>query len=619
MSSTKHTTLVDLQQFNSYLSVFENSPIGICLASTDAVIVKANQRFCEMLEYKEEEVVGTAIGSFDHPDDLRKSKAFVKRLLNGSNHWLTTEKRYRKKSGAYLWAKTSATIIQDQVGRPALIVGMIEDISAMKEIQSALKDREERLSEAIVNTGVRITLLDLDGYVLYANQTLPEVPKEEFIGSCAYEWWPEALRGEIKGAMKIVRDTKKSLNFESQYPTPSGKLHYFFHDLSPRTHGGQVTGYTVICNDITERKKLEEDLERSHSLMELGLTAAKMGIWEWDVRENLLNWDHTACEIFGYEPDHLSGTVDEFISNLHDDDRERLLEENADAFKSKEAFNGEYRIVRQDKLEVRWVSFKSRYFRNTMNQVVRLTGVIWDSTEEKEKELIKQKAIELERQNKELQEFSYLASHDLQEPLRTVSNYVKLLSDKFEDVKDPHTPVFLDFISKAVNRMQHQIKDLLEYARLGHEKEPHSVDCNLLIQQVIENLEELIRTKQATIEIAPLPLISCYPQEITVLFQNLIHNGLKFQAPGTPATVRIEAKDEKNRWVFSVQDNGIGIEQEHFAKIFTIFQRLHPRNRFEGTGIGLAQCQKIVALHGGEIWLESKLDKGTTFFFSIPK
>jgi len=619
MSFLKQTTFIDLQQLNSYLSIFENSPIGICLASTEAVILKANQRFCEMLEYKEEEVVGTAIGYFDHPDDLRKSKAFVKRLLDGNSHWLTTEKRYRKKSGSYLWAKTSATVIQDSNGSPALIVGMIEDVTAMKEIQSALKDSEARLSEAIVNTGVRFTLLDLDGYVLYANQTLPEIPKEEFIGSCAYEWWPEALREEIKSAMKAVRETKKSLNFESQFPAPSGKLYYFFHDLSPRIHGDQVTGYTVICNDITERKKLEEDLERSHSLMELGLTAAKMGIWEWDVRANLLNWDHTACEIFGYGPDHLSGTVDEFISNLHDDDREKLLKENADAFKNKEAFNGEYRIVQQDSLEIRWVSFKSRYFRNTMNQVVRLTGVIWDSTEEKEKELIKQRTIELERQNKELQEFSYLASHDLQEPLRTVSNYVKLLADKFEGVKDPHTPVFLDFISKAVNRMQHQIKDLLDYARLGHEKEPRPIDCNQLIQQVIENLEELIRSRQATIEITPLPLVSCYPHELTVLFQNLIHNALKFQGQGKPAVVRIEAKEEKNRWVFSVRDNGIGIEQEHFDKIFTIFQRLHPRNRFEGTGIGLAQCQKIVALHGGEIWLESKLNEGSTFLFSIPK
>lgn len=226
---------------------------------------------------------------------------------------------------------------------------------------------------------------------------------------------------------------------------------------------------------------------------------------------------------------------------------------------------------------------------------------------------------ELGRKNKELEQFVYIASHDLQEPLRTTTSFVDLLQKQYLGKLDGNADKYLTYILQSSDRMKTLINDLLDYSRIGNKKELQRVDCNIILQEVIADLGKTIEDKQADIRSERLPVIKGYPTEIKQLFQNLIVNAIKFKKPDELPQVNITARQDKGDWTFSVRDNGIGIAEAHRERIFVIFQRLHTRTEYEGSGIGLAHCKKIVGLHGGKIWVESKEGDGATFLFNIPQ
>ncbi len=220
--------------------------------------------------------------------------------------------------------------------------------------------------------------------------------------------------------------------------------------------------------------------------------------------------------------------------------------------------------------------------------------------------------------NKELEQFAYIASHDLQEPLRTISNYVELFREKYKGKLDENADKYLDPVYRATRRMQQLIRDVLDYSTIGTDKKIIKIDCNKILGEVLHDMEALTKEANAEIIAGKLPVMNGYA-EIRSVFQNLISNAVKFRKSDTPMVIRIHSLMGNNEWLFAVQDNGIGINQIYYERIFTIFQRLHSRKEYAGTGIGLAHCKKIVELHGGKIWVESEPGRGSTFYFTIPK
>jgi signal transduction histidine kinase/ligand-binding sensor domain-containing protein len=225
---------------------------------------------------------------------------------------------------------------------------------------------------------------------------------------------------------------------------------------------------------------------------------------------------------------------------------------------------------------------------------------------------------ELEQKNKELEQFAYIASHDLQEPLRTTSNFVELLRQHYNGSVDPKADKYFTFIGESAERMKILIKDLLDYSRIGREKELQVINCNKMLREVLADLGAAISETGTKIKTEQLPVVSGYPTEIKLLFQNLIINAIKFRKKNIAPQINISAQKTRDSWQFAIKDNGIGIEEKHNERIFVIFQRLHTRNEFAGSGIGLSHCKKIVELHKGKIWLESEPGKGTTFYFTLP-
>jgi PAS domain S-box-containing protein len=231
---------------------------------------------------------------------------------------------------------------------------------------------------------------------------------------------------------------------------------------------------------------------------------------------------------------------------------------------------------------------------------------------------VQQRTAELERKNKELEQFAYVASHDLQEPLQTTSGFVQLLRKQYHSRLDPTADQYIDYVVQASGRMKTLIKDLLDYSRIGRGNESHQVDCAVIVQEVLADLHNVIVENGVTIKTAPLPLLyNAYPTELKSLFQNLVSNSIKFRKPGITPVLHIEAKQANGFWLFSVKDNGIGIEDQYLERIFVIFQRLHNRSTYDGSGIGLAHCKKIAELHGGKIWVQSEPGVGSTFYFTI--
>ncbi len=252
------------------------------------------------------------------------------------------------------------------------------------------------------------------------------------------------------------------------------------------------------------------------------------------------------------------------------------------------------------------------------NQIRKLNETLEKRVAERthELEIVNKK---LEFHSNEIEQFTYITSHDLQEPLRTLTNYTNLFLEDYAGKLDEDGNKYIEFIHGSATRMSMLVKGLVEYSILGKESEISSVDCNTIVIEVISDMSTTINESKTSVKIQELPVITGHATELRLLFQNLISNAIKFRNMKVVPEVKISVVNLKNEWVFSIEDNGIGIEEKAREKIFIMFQRIHTRSEYEGTGIGLAHCKKIVKMHGGKIWVESTPGAGSTFLFTIPK
>ncbi len=258
-------------------------------------------------------------------------------------------------------------------------------------------------------------------------------------------------------------------------------------------------------------------------------------------------------------------------------------------------------------------AFTYLQFKNTQSRnVLRLLNTNLDAK-------VKIRTQELERQNKELQQFTYVASHDLQEPLRSVLSLIDFIDNKGFIKEDDKAKEAFGFVKDASLRMSSLVKDLMDYSRLGARRKKEDIDTAVLLEEVKVDLSERLKASKAIILSGNLPQVSAFPTELRLLFQNLISNAIKFAKKGEVPKIEISHSETKDTWQFAFKDNGIGIEKKYQERIFVIFKRLHAHQNYPGTGIGLAHCKKIVELHRGRIWVESEVNEGATFYFTLSK
>ncbi|CAN5765494.1 hypothetical protein BH11BAC3_BH11BAC3_21290 [soil metagenome] len=262
------------------------------------------------------------------------------------------------------------------------------------------------------------------------------------------------------------------------------------------------------------------------------------------------------------------------------------------------------------------LTFQAGYIERSKNEIIADIN-LGKNELKKSEEMLKNKNNALQRKNEELEQFAHIASHDLQEPLTTLTGMVQLLQRKYEGKFDKNAEDAFEFMLSSTARMKTLIKDLLDYSRLGYHGKLGNIDCNIMMKELLADLSNIIADTQATIEYDELPVITGFATEVKLLFQNLLINAMKFRKENVAPVINISFEKQVSFWHFAITDNGIGIQENNFEKIFVIFQRLHSQSIYKGSGIGLAHCKKIVTLHQGDIFVESVPMQGSTFHFTI--
>jgi PAS domain S-box-containing protein len=378
-------------------------------------------------------------------------------------------------------------------------------------------------------------------------------------------------------------------------------------------HNGTPVKMTGTSQDVTEAKKADLELRRMAAIVE----STSDAIISKTLEGIITSWNRQAEKIFGYKREEVIG---KHISILFPPDKLEEEDQIVNSIKNgKPLVNYETERKKKDGTLFP-VAITVSPILDEQSKISGISKIARDITEKKKaEEQLDKYTRELEYRSEEAQEFSYIASHDLQEPLRTITNYITLFTNDYKGKLDKSADIYIDFIRGAAGRMKNLISDLLEYSKIEKDLLMAEVDLNVLVKNLLEDMKVQIAEKRATVHVGDLPIIKGHNVRLTSLFQNMITNAIKFHKPNVDPIVEIQSRDLGKEWLFEIKDNGIGIEKTYFQKIFKLFQRLHTRKEYEGTGIGLAYCKKIVELRGGKLWVESEPGVGSTFYFTLPK
>ena len=381
----------------------------------------------------------------------------------------------------------------------------------------------------------------------------------------------------------------------------------------------------MILENFLKSKELKLSNER-YNYVNL---ATRDALYDYDVRHKELFLGQSYQRLTGYIPDNSTADLTVWKTLIHPNDRLRLADvfEEAALDTTQSLFQAEYRIKVADQTYAD-VADRGFIIRDDEGNALRVVGVLSNVTERKEfeaslrslNEKLEAGNKELAISNTELEQFAYVASHDLQEPLRMISSFMGLLEKRYKDKLDEKAQRYIYFAVDGAKRMRQIILDLLEFSMVGRIDEEES---DVALNEVVEYIKSVHRNQlnvgKIAINYSNLPVVRASQTPMLQIFQNLITNGLKYTKEGVVPRVDIAVEDRGDFWEFEVKDNGIGIEASNYEKIFVIFQRLHTQDKFGGTGIGLSVVKKILENIGGKIWLTSKVDEGTSFYFTLPK
>ncbi|MGE5498780.1 MAG: PAS domain S-box protein, partial [Syntrophothermus sp.] len=550
-----------------------------------------------------------------HLEDLqRTTEAWKRSILTGEDFIITH--RLLKNDGRFTWRLTRSKAIKDSWGRVIRWYGTSTAIDDQKKLENDLRESEERFRIAqeaspdgfIIFKPIFDDKGDVADFIFeYENSAAGKMAGHDpgdVTGRRMLEVFPGQKDSKFFNTYKQVFKSKEPVTFEEFYRGETIYEGKWFRILVIPTKGG----IAIVAQDITKKKELELMLARERELFEGIFNSIPVMITLFDPNLKTFKLNNELKNVLGYtDEDALDGRL---MEKAYPDPEQRKIV--ADFMQSLEKGWREFRITAKNgsTIDTSWANI--RLSDDTM------IGIGIDIREKKKADRSIQRTLsELERSNRELEQFAYAASHDLQEPLRMISNYAQMLARKYKERLDENADIYIGFITDGAKRMNNLIQDLLLYARITSKQEQFT-QCNLnhIVSEVIRDLQMIINESSAGFEIDELPEVSAIPALMKQLFQNLIQNALKFRGDEKPV-IKISAKNKAGQWIISVKDNGIGIDKDFYNKIFLLFQRLNDNVKYPGTGIGLSLCKKIVELHGGSIWVESEINKGSEFFFTL--
>ena len=382
--------------------------------------------------------------------------------------------------------------------------------------------------------------------------------------------------------------------------------------LPYRDEDNIVKGAVLTYIQNTQEQRILRQLQQSQERYDLAVQGSNAGIWDWNIRNGEMHWSNLFRQMLGIRNKRFKPSFALLEARIHAEDRDDVIAILQAHLERGFEFNVEFRM-RKESGSYLWIHMRGQAIWNEAREPVRMTGSAYDVTDRRQ-------ALEhLSRSNESLERFAYVCSHDLKEPARLIENFAELFQNEYQNTLDATGKEYLHFIQDSAMRMQAMIQGILAYSQLENKNLTlDTINVEEELARVIENLTLSIRETGAKITHDALPEIKADKMQVFQVLQNLLSNALKF-CNGRKPHIHISAQDNNHEWVFAVSDNGIGMKPEHAHKIFNVFQRLNKREDYAGNGIGLSICQKIVSKHGGRIWVESELGKGSTFYFTLPK
>lgn len=505
--------------------------------------------------------------------------------------------------------------------------GIIKDITERKEAEIAVQKRRLFNDRILDNIPADIAVFDKDHRYLYLNATTVQDDRTRswLIGKTDFDYC--ALKNtstemaEMRRAYFLqAQRTQQSVDWLDTYER-QGKQTHVLRRFFPFCIDGSFEFMIGYGMDVTELKEAESAIYRSQQRYELILNSALDAIIMLRADGTITFWNPVAACIFGWSSEealHRSVTdlivPAKFKKAMHRAFKEFIITQQSPMF------NRLMELYAVNKSGVEFPIELTVLPVQETDELVSFCVFIRDISLRKQKEReIEEKNKKLRLQNRQLEQFTYIASHDLQEPLLTLMSFSELLKNEHYQHLDHEGKLFVDFIYKSAVRMRSLVTGLMEYARLGKIEQVEPIQVSDLVDDLLKDLQVSIQQKSAQITVGNLPQIMGHPTYIRLLLQNLISNSLKFAQAEVPPHIEIQSHQTDQHWQFSVQDNGIGIDPKDHDQIFTIFKKLHPHEKTDGFGFGLSHCKKIAQMHGGDLWVESGPGQGSTFTFSIAK
>lgn len=624
--------------------VLDNLAAFVGVLTPDGILIEANRSALETANLKAEDVLGkpfdqTYWWSYDDEvqAELRRS---IKRAAAGET--VRYDVTVMVDTQRYITIDFLLAPVFNGKGKVEYLIPSGIDVTARNDLTNQLQVQQRRL-ETILNTVPGI-VYEGSGGDDAGEQHYNFISKyaETMLGYPLADWkaaspslWPQIVHPEDwDETIRLANETYKE-GKPGPVPfrciTADGRIIHVeaYNNVITDLSGNQL-GTCGIVLDVTERRHQEAEIKRLNSVIDYerqrlstiisnvpGIVYEASGTRE-NGQQHMDYISAYAEKMLGYSPDEWHHDPEFMQKIVHPDDWEYTRKRTSAIFATGQPGTIQFRCNAKDGRVVH-VEAHSGITLNPQGEPIGATGVMMDITERHRiEEAVAEYAEDLQRSNEELEQFAYVASHDLQEPLRMVSSYLQLIEQRYADRLDSDAIEFIAFAVDGATRMKRLINDLLAYSRIQRSQVAHElVSMETILEQVLYNLQLSIEDAGAVITHDPLPDLTANSVQMTQLLQNLVGNALKFKAE-RPLRVHIGVRKEQPFWHFTVHDNGIGIEADYLERIFVIFQRLHTRSQYSGTGIGLAICKKIVDKHGGEIFAESTPGEETTFHFKIP-
>ncbi len=554
------------------------------------------------------------------PTDIPRFHSTRTSVLAGNIH--TDEWTLTRKDGTPILLEISAKLV---FGNTFLIFG--RDITTRKRAEQE-RDRFFNVSVDILGT------VEMDGYFKRIN------PAIEILGYSQAEFTSKPFmyyihpddRKASAAVVEKLRTGENLINFENRYLCKDGSYKWLLWNAIPIVEERLIY---AVGHDITERKEIEEALRQSEAKLRFSMTAAKIGTWDLELQTKTAQRSLRHDQIFGYESLLPDWSYEKFLEHIYPEDREIVVSCFEQTLTNHNDLDFECRVIKVDG-EMIWIWVRGSVYLDSNGILTRLLGLVVDVSDRKRteaeilefnstlEERVKQRTAQLEAANKELESFSYSVSHDLRAPLRHITGFVDMLQKRLSKTElDETSQRYINIISESTKQAGKLIDDLLAFSRMGRtQMRFNTINMNFLVQEVRRDLTPDAYNREINWHIEPLPTIPGDASMLRLVLRNLLENALKYSQTRQVSEISIGVEGtpaNSKEVVFYIKDNGIGFDMRYVHKLFGVFQRLHSDPQFEGTGVGLANVQRIIHRHSGRVWAESEIDNSATFYFALPK